>query len=341
VKGKSTIACALGRVLKTRDESLEEIGISSLQHAAKPGWQDGTTTNGDCVDALVGSSLLMDSRICPDPAHPVLEEPVSGSTGRQAMNAGNLRVSRVAFDRGTRPLHYHERACLSVMLAGSFTEHIAGRVIECQDAGVLVKPAGEPHRDSFAGSVQIIVEPEENAGLRLGERTSLFEEISYGRNMIAAAIGGRIARELERHDAFTTLAVEGLTLELLAFVLRAGRGPASVRVPDWLARTRERLDAQEPLPDVPQLANEAHVHPAYLARMFRRCYGVSLGQYARHVRLQWVARRLVESEDSLATIAIRAGFADQSHLTRAFRIQFGVTPGQYRLASGSPKGTFS
>ena len=274
-----------------------------------------------------------------DPKQPVLEDAVAGSSMRHVMDAGNLRVSRVAFEKGTRALHYHERACLSVMLAGSFTEHIAGRVIECQEAGVLLKPAGEPHRDEFAGSVQIIVEPDEYAGLRLGERASMFEELSYGRNLIASAIGGRIARELENHDAFTSLAVEGLTLELLAFVLRAGRGPASSKVPDWLIRVRERLDEQGPLPDLPQLAHEAQVHPAYLARMFRRFYGVSLGQYARHVRLQWVARRLVESGESLSTIAFQAGFADQSHLTRAFRIQFGVTPGQYRLAAASPKGT--
>ena len=277
---------------------------------------------------------------CPDPIEPnqpVLEPVVAGSSTRHVMDAGNLRVSRVAFERGTRPLHYHERACLSVMLAGSFTEHIAGRVIECQEAGVLLKPAGEPHRDDFAGSMQIIVEPDEYAGIRMGERASLFEEISYGRNMIASAIGGRIARELENHDAFTTLSVVGLTLELLAFVLRAGRGPASVTIPDWLAQVRERLDEPGPVPDLQQLSTGAQVHPAYLARMFRRFYGVSLGQYARHVRLQWVAQRLVGSEESLATIAFRAGFADQSHLTRAFRTQFGVTPGQYRLAAGSRK----
>jgi AraC family transcriptional regulator len=47
------------------------------------------------------------------------------------------------------------------------------------------------------------------------------------------------------------------------------------------------------------------------------------------LRLEWAAARLSE-ERSLAQIALEAGFADQSHFTRAFRRHFGVTPGRYR-----------
>ena len=36
------------------------------------------------------------------------------------------------------------------------------------------------------------------------------------------------------------------------------------------------------------------------------------------------------SEESLASIALAAGFADQSHLTRAFKRSMGVTPRAYR-----------
>jgi len=265
------------------------------------------------------------------------QEPTSaGSAHVVSVEAGNLRVSRVAFPSGARALHFHDRACLSVMLSGSFTEHIGGRVIECDAAGVLLKPAGEPHRDEFAGSVQVIVEPDEGMAESLGESEALFRDIVYQRNSIAAAIGGRIAREVQGPDAFTPLAVEGLTLELLACVLRAGRGATtSARVPGWLARVRERIDDCGPLPEIAPLAADAQVHPAYLARTFRRCYGVSIGQYARQIRLDWVALQLVETSDPISAIAFRAGFADQSHLTRAFRARWGVTPRQYRLSGSS------
>jgi AraC family transcriptional regulator len=266
----------------------------------------------------------------------ICEPASSGSATVAGVETTAFRISRVEFANGSRALHHHERACLSVMLSGSFTEHIAGRAIECTGAGVLLKPAGEPHRDEFAGSVQIIVEPDDRASTRLGEHDSLFHDISYTRSLAASAIAGRISRELVSYDAFTQLAVEGLTLELLATVLRAGEGPVSrTRPPNWLDRVRERIALGDTLPDVGVLAAEADVHPAYLARMFRRAYGLSIGQYARQVRLEWVARQLAETEAPLSAIAFQAGFADQSHLTRAFRSHWGVTPRQYRLATAA------
>jgi AraC-like DNA-binding protein len=50
----------------------------------------------------------------------------------------------------------------------------------------------------------------------------------------------------------------------------------------------------------------------------------------RTLRLEWVAARLLESEQSLAGLALAAGFADQSHLTRAFKQYSGLTPQAYR-----------
>jgi AraC-like DNA-binding protein len=36
------------------------------------------------------------------------------------------------------------------------------------------------------------------------------------------------------------------------------------------------------------------------------------------------------TDESLAEIALKCGFADQSHLSREFRRQFGRTPREYR-----------
>jgi methylphosphotriester-DNA--protein-cysteine methyltransferase len=47
-------------------------------------------------------------------------------------------------------------------------------------------------------------------------------------------------------------------------------------------------------------------------------------------RLEYVRRKLDDPELSLAEIAVDAGFADQSHLTRNFKRFTGRTPGEYR-----------
>lgn len=270
----------------------------------------------------------------------------SGASAAVGIDAGSIRVSRVAFAPGRLSRHYHERACLTVVLRGSFIEQFAARAVDCRAGGTLLKPAGEAHSDEFAGSMQIIIEPDERVAMRLGESSPAFREVLYERSAIAAALGDRIARELEAADPFTSIAVEGLALELIADALRTSvrTGPqtSSRHPPAWLVRVREYLDDEQRdeqrVVGVSALAALTEVHPAYLARIFRRCYGLSIGQYARRARLDSVARQLLESREPLSSIATSAGFADQSHLTRVFRAYRGITPGQYRLRFGPPRG---
>jgi AraC-like DNA-binding protein len=50
----------------------------------------------------------------------------------------------------------------------------------------------------------------------------------------------------------------------------------------------------------------------------------------KRLRIQTACRLLVDTRESIATIALRCGFSDQSHLTREFRRVTGLTPGSYR-----------
>jgi AraC-like DNA-binding protein len=45
-----------------------------------------------------------------------------------------------------------------------------------------------------------------------------------------------------------------------------------------------------------------------------------------------LARRYLLQGRTIAETALLTGFADQSHLTRAFQRQFGVAPGRYLAA---------
>jgi AraC family transcriptional regulator len=77
------------------------------------------------------------------------------------------------------------------------------------------------------------------------------------------------------------------------------------------------------------LAGEAGLSPTHFARAFKESVGRAPHQHLMAVRLER-ARRLLESPNAaLADVAARAGFADQAHLTRLFKRQFGVTPGAF------------
>jgi AraC-like DNA-binding protein len=82
-----------------------------------------------------------------------------------------------------------------------------------------------------------------------------------------------------------------------------------------------------------QLAAAAGCSRFAVHRAFTAAYGMTPGDYQRQLRLR-TARRLIAQGSPIAEAAARAGFADQSHLTRWFGRYYGITPGQYRRAAG-------
>jgi AraC family transcriptional regulator len=80
------------------------------------------------------------------------------------------------------------------------------------------------------------------------------------------------------------------------------------------------------------IATAVQVRPHRLARDFRDRTGVPLHQYVLGRRVDRAAQLLRRSDTPVALVAIECGFADQSHLTTAFRRRVGVTPAVYRGA---------
>ena len=145
----------------------------------------------------------------------------------------------------------------------------------------------------------------------------------------------RLRRASLEEDPDGTGETESLGLELLGAVFRdPGAGRAE---PAWLKRVVARLrDDPAARVSVASLAAEAGVHPVHLARVFRRHRGETIASYVRRVRVQRAARLLarrdadVANTASLASVASALGFADQSHMTRAFRRVAGTTPAVLR-----------
>jgi AraC-like DNA-binding protein len=103
--------------------------------------------------------------------------------------------------------------------------------------------------------------------------------------------------------------------------------------PAWIERVKTSLDATAPFfPSTRSLAATAGVHSESLARAFRRNYGISVREYARRGRVVRARDLLAEPGRTLSQVALAAGFADQSHLTREFSLCFGLSPRRYRAA---------
>lgn len=78
-----------------------------------------------------------------------------------------------------------------------------------------------------------------------------------------------------------------------------------------------------------KLSEIANLSPYHLSRVFTKTLGVSPHAYQLQVRLK-KSTDLLALGHSIAEVALETGFCDQSHLQRAFKKKFGITPGQYK-----------
>jgi AraC family transcriptional regulator len=218
-----------------------------------------------------------------------------------------------------------DRGYLVVVLDGALSKTFRST---CWSLGVnsfATLPAGATHTTAFGLSPVRVIAVRVHSN---GELATI--RLRHARVAAATMLGRRLAAELRAQDSSWGLAAEGLALQLLALAGRAWPETPSLRA-SWLRDVRDLLDERVPEHQtLTELADVVGVHPVHLARSFRREYGMTVARYARMLRLDWAAQRLIEGDSTLAEIAAEAGFADQSHFTRSFRGFAGVTPGRYR-----------
>lgn len=77
------------------------------------------------------------------------------------------------------------------------------------------------------------------------------------------------------------------------------------------------------------LAAITHLSKFYLLRQFSNSVGMTPHEYQTSLRIT-MAKICLRQGETLARVAVEAGFADQSHFTRTFKKLVGMTPGQYR-----------
>lgn len=135
----------------------------------------------------------------------------------------------------------------------------------------------------------------------------------------AAAAGARLAAEGSVAELIAALAPQPLRLS-------GGLTPRQMRLlTDW---AEARLDQPIRLADMAALTglSEFHFH-----RMFRLSAGCTPQAFITTRRIAR-ARDLLAGPLPLAQIALACGFSSQSHLTRAFHAQSGLTPAAWRRA---------
>jgi AraC family transcriptional regulator len=236
------------------------------------------------------------------------------------------------------PRHTHETPHFILVLRGIYSTAACEKGDLYSASTLIFNPAGTTHRDCFLSprGKFLSISPTGD-GTRLLNRDLSRPQVIVGATDCATdmRIVGQIMREFQRHGYPSAVVLEGLGLELIGRLVPRPYSRDSRCVPDWLARTVEKIeDCAEHDLTISELATTAAVHPVYLARAFRKYFGQSPGEYLRRKRLRYVQRLLSETRHPLVSVALQSGFSDQSRMTNAFTSQFGIPPGRYRRLYG-------
>jgi AraC family transcriptional regulator len=114
-------------------------------------------------------------------------------------------------------------------------------------------------------------------------------------------------------------------MRLAPFTVRGGLAP-------WQERRSKEIisDRLEGDVSLAELANECRLSRSHFARAFKKTTGQSPHVWLLQRRVQKAKHLLLNSESPISEIALAAGFADQSHLTKVFSKLVGTTPGAWR-----------
>jgi AraC-like DNA-binding protein len=237
------------------------------------------------------------------------------------------------------PRHSHDQFGIGIMTYGAHRSWSSIGHVESQMGEVIMVNPGEMHDGMPVG------------GRARGWRMLYLDPALVTREVAGEGVQGlEIARPAVRDRSLAKLfarlfrrathpfpdrlaAEEDLLRSLMHVVRRHGlRRPSAAEPSPCVSKALQRLDAApEVTTSLAELAALSGVTRFQLLRGFAREVGTTPHAYLVQRRVRLV-RQFLAAGQSPAEAALRAGFADQSHMTRAFVRQLGITPGRYRSA---------
>jgi AraC family transcriptional regulator len=259
--------------------------------------------------------------------------PPNGVKDRTAVFDG-LMLSKRVYSPGLKiGWHSHKLAGLLFTLRGSSSEGFTNARFDHIEDGVILRPAGERHWDSYCdrGAKGFSIELTEDWLERDPRVRALFESLRFLRSGFLELLAHQVRREWLLGDTASQIAIPALVLEMAAHLIREGEGRTGAQPPPWLRRVKQRLDdGFADTPTLAELARIGEVHPTHVARHFRRHYRASVGEYLRRRRVDVAAAMLAQTDLSLAEIALANGFSDHGHFSTVFKRFTGLTPNEFR-----------
>jgi len=248
----------------------------------------------------------------------------------QLVNLERLTITDTEYTHPYVDWHYHENAYFTFLLQGNMTEGNRKETYECSAGTLLYHHWEDPHYN---------IKPDIfTRGFHIEISQSWFDRFDIQKNKVEGSFNiknpafkllvHQIFKETKTNDPSFELTVNQLLLHLFSQLTLQKEN--TERKPLWVGQINEILHESftETL-NLTELSKALNIHPIHLSRDFHKYFHCNLGEYLRKLKVN-KSMELLISPASLTDIALECGFSDQSHFTRCFKENIGITPLKYR-----------
>ncbi|MFN3229466.1 MAG: helix-turn-helix domain-containing protein [Asticcacaulis sp.] len=247
-----------------------------------------------------------------------MADPPSLPRKSRLFTSNDVAVTLVYYPPGLiQPDHAHHGPQMSVLLAGGFREQTGQNDTEPSQRVSALKSAGARHAVRFGRHGALMLSMDLGRDLPLPVRQAGdWRPLSQNAHALAATLLGTS----DRQDV-----VDDLMAEIREASPLVGLSP-----PAAVQRLKEALDDDPAHIQIRDMAQTLDVHRVHLSRAFSAAYGLPPSLYRRRRMTAHALALTCRDRLPLAHIAAEAGFADQSHMNRAFRHELGLNPAKLR-----------
>lgn len=237
------------------------------------------------------------------------------------------------------PAHFHEHYAAGCLLRGERIFTCGGQTGRLVPGQLLVINPGQAHKCAESGKT-----PSAWLALHFSVETLRRLAGNFEKSPSAPFIKPAVWRDKLTLEKFLSLAADQTEENARAFLSRLLR---SARAGDFderqnqagktfpsafIAVYRELAGRPDASLSLDEMAFRANMDKYSFLRKFKELTGISPRRYLENLRLNLARKKLCEGE-SVCRCAQSLGYYDQSHFTRQFARNFGVTPGKMRKAA--------
>lgn len=227
-----------------------------------------------------------------------------------------------------QPVHAHDEAGLSILLAGEVREMWNESDYDLARPALGWKPAGARHRNRFGPSGALI------ASIRVAECDAAHVAMAPGWHAASSPglIGPLVRLSLLSPDPIGREEAAQDLIGLAGAALSARRRKA----PAWLEQARQMLRDEPAAGRLDRVARNLGVHRVHLSRAFSAQFGVAPSVYRLRSMVARTVSLIGAPASSLCEAAHGGEFSDHSHAARAVKQATGLRLAEIRalLAPG-------